>query len=289
MTEPIKLPTEPAKAPPAPPRLKPSILEQAKPVGGEKMDLSFYRAKILVGGKTGSGKSTLLTTLPGKKLFIDYDQRRESLYGFENVDVIDCPEPDPRSPQAWARAEDIRKEIWALVRQDKFHYSSVIEDGLGSMSRYCLNWCMLLNPKRGFGGAPVEGHYGAHGVNLLNHIDSMAGLPCHYALTCHLSVEKDETDGSVVYFPKADGKKFPQNVPPLFNEVWRMTRSIDEKTKKNLFLLYTSGGEGSRYDFFKSSLNHLGQYWTDPITVDISQKPAGFEKLLALRFRANKP
>ena len=35
----------------------------------------------------------------------------------------------------------------------------------------------------------------------------------------------------------------------------------------------------------KSSINNpLGKYWTDPIEIDLSTEPAGFQKLLELRF-----
>lgn len=240
-----------------------------------------YLLKLLNGGKTGSGKSTLGMSVPGRKLILDYDGRKESLAGFPDVEVISFPEPNRKDPAAWDKATGLRQELWAVARKSKenFPYSLIMEDGLGSMLRFCMNWCLTLNPKRGFGGAPVEGHYGALATNAMGHIIGMKALPCHYILNCHLAPMTDATDGSIVYFPQSPigGKMVPNSLPAEFNEIWRMAKVIDDRSKKYIYHLFTGGGGESRYDFFKSALNHLGRYWTDPVTVEVPEDLNGKE------------
>jgi hypothetical protein len=126
-----------------------------------------YKLKVLLAGPSGSGKTTSLCTLPGKKLIIDYDGRKASLAGLPNVEVIDLFDPDPRQPQAWAKAEKLREELWTLVRakhpeqptlEGKLPWDSIAECGLTSLTAYAMNWSLLLPGagNRGLGGAPAQ-------------------------------------------------------------------------------------------------------------------------------------
>lgn len=244
------------------------------------LDPAAYRLKLLLGGPTGSGKSSALTTIPGKKLFLDTDGRKESLLGYPDVEVLDCYEPDPKSPTAWIKLEEIKKEIIAQIRAGKFPYSLIVEDGLSTLNRYCMNWALLLNPARAMGGAPVEGHYGAHGVNLMNHILGMIALPVHYALTCHFNIVED--GNKIIYTPKTWGKQLRTEIPTVFTEVWLSAR-VKDAGEKAAYHVYTAP-IGS-YDFLKSALNKQEKFWKDPVVIDLdSEEPRGLSKLFKARF-----
>jgi hypothetical protein len=258
-----------------------NYLATTQKMSEESLDPAAYRLKLLLGGPTGSGKSTACTTIPGKKLFIDTDGRKEALMGYPDVEVIDCYEPDPKSPTAWMKVEDIKKEIVAQLRKGTLPYSTIIEDGLSSLNRYCMNWALLLNPARAMGGAPVEGHYGAHGVNLMNHILGMIALPIHYVLTCHWNIVED--GGKVIYLPKTWGKQLRTEIPTVFTEVWLATRTKDAGENRANYQLYSAPVGG--YDFLKSALNRQEKWWKDPIGIDLdAPAPRGIGALFAKRF-----
>ncbi len=256
-------------------------LTQAKPMA--EITKSDYLIRNLLLGKTGSGKTTSAAlTLPGKTLVIDYDERAQGLAGFPNIEVLDCHEPDPRSPKAWIKGEEIRREITSACRQGKFPYSGVIEDGLSSMNRICMNWSLLLDSKRGLGGSPAKQHYGPQITNLTNHILAMTALPVHYILTGHFNLIEDKETETIQYLPKVFGQQMRTDVPTWFDECYFATHQANEESGEDEYFWYTTGV--GKYDFMKSSLNSLGRYWDSPVRIDLKKSPAGYEKLLDYRF-----
>ena len=259
-----------------------SILEKAREA--QEISRKDFRFKALLMSPTGGGKSTLATTIPGRKLVLDYDGRSESLIGMPGVKVLQEPftEPNPKSPSAWQVAEKVKEELWSASRKGLLEYDVVIEDGLSSMNRICMNWALLLDPKKGLGGSPAKQHYGPHIKNLTDHIISMIALPVHYVLTGHFNLSEDEETGAIAYLPKVYGKQMRTDVPGWFNEVYYCYHSTDEKSKREKYHIHTAGF--GRYDFMKSALNQLGKYWDNPIEVDFDSPPIGFARLLDLRF-----
>ena len=255
-------------------------LSQAKPM--EEIVAKDYLIRCLILGKTGSGKTTSAAlTLPGKILVIDYDNRAQGLAGFPNIEVLPCLEPDPRSPKAWLKAEEIRREISSACRQGKFPYSGVIEDGMSSMNRFSMNWALLLDSKRGLGGSPAKQHYGPQITNLTNHILAMTVLPVHYILTGHFNLIEDKKEKTFQYLPKVYGQQMRTDVPTWFDECYFVTHKVGENGDDEYFW-HTSGVD--KYDFMKSSLNSLGRYWNNPVRINLTKSPAGYQQLLAYRF-----
>ena len=258
---------------------KPGILESARPAT-EMVLPENYKIKGMLTGPSGSGKTQVSSTLPGKLLYIDYDGRKETLAGLPNIEILDCYDSDPKSPKAWMRAEEIRKEIWSQVRKGQFPYDGIVEDGLSQMLRYCMNWSLLLDPKRGLGGAPAKQHYMPQMKNVSDHILSLKSLPVHYLLTAHLEIIEDEEMGGLKYLPKATGKMRTE-VPGWFNECYFCYHRDDDKGKRRYY--WNTGGTG-RWDFLKSTLNQLGRWWEDPIEINFKKEAVGFGDLLGRRF-----
>jgi len=249
-----------------------------------EIDPETYKPKILALGNTGAGKSTLGATFAGKKLLIDYDGRADSLIGFPNIKVIKVFDGNPTSPKAWTKATDIRKWLWSLARRkdQPFPYSFIMEGGLTSMGTYCMYHSLLLDPKRGLGGSPGKQHYGPWIKYMGDHIRAMHALPCGYFLEGHLNFVEDENTSEMQVFPKVFGRQFKTELPSIFNEVWLCHKDRDPKTRKATFWVDTEGS--GIYNFFRSALNRRGLYWTSPVSVDLSEEPAGISKLLQLRF-----
>jgi len=237
-------------------------------------------------GPSGSGKTQSALSHPGRKLLIDYDGRWEVAVGLPDVDIIKLHDPDPDSPKGWLQAEKLKKELWFAARaahkdKEPFAYDLIIEAGLTSMLKYCMNWSLTLNPKTGLGGAPAMHHYGPQMHNVEQHVRSMKQLPCSYILEAHVEYLEVEELDDILFTPKATGK-MRTAIPGWFNECYRCWS--DKKKDGKVHYYWDTSGTG-KWDFLKSTLNNLGKYWTDPIEIDFSKPgPVGFAKLLDLRF-----
>jgi hypothetical protein len=251
-----------------------------------KDDPSKHKWKVFLAGPSGSGKTQATVTLPGKKLLIDFDNRAQTVAGTPKVDIYSCFEEDARAPKAWAKAEEMRKVIVSEVRQGIFPYDTIIFDGLTSMGRSALNWALTLDPGRGLGGSAARQHFGPQMDSLSKFILGTLALPLHICYTGHIELIEEEETGAHKFYPKITGK-LRSEVSNWFNETYYCYRLRDDKEKR-LRYFWQTGGSG-RQEFFKSSLNNLGRYWTDPIELDFEVPgPKGFELLAQRRFEGKE-
>ncbi len=252
-----------------------------------------YLLRVLLCGGSGSGKTTSALSLPGKKLLIDLDGRSRSAAGFKDVEVIPLAEQygkDPKGPELWLKLLEIKKELWADSRGEKgSRYDVVILDGLTAMNRLSMNWALLLDPSRGLGGTPAQQHYGPAMGTILDMVQGLKSLPCHFLLTCHLELMEDSVAGSYRFLPKTWGKQ-RTDVESWFDETYLCQREHG-KGGETEYTWTTIGGGKCR--FLKSTLNHLGEYWKDPVKIVVPKntdgsEPWGFQKLLEMRFGKTK-
>lgn len=246
------------------------------------LDPETYLIKAFLAGRSGTGKTESATTLPGRKLLIDVDNRAQSVAGKNEVEVLPCVELDHKSPKAWKHLESIRKQIVLEISKGVLPYDSIIFDGLTMMGRISMNWALLLDPKRGLGGSPAQQHYGPQMNDLSKFVISTIALPVNICYTGHMEFIEDKTTGKTDLYPKITGK-LRTEVENWFSETYLCYRTEDDEGEKTYRWL--TGGSG-RYEFFKSSLNHLGNYWGDPIDINFKDtgKPVGFMDLLSRRF-----
>jgi hypothetical protein len=255
------------------------ILDQAVDAVELGTSARFLFKGMLV-GPSKAGKTQSALTAPGKKLLLDFDGRSETAAGWPNTKIISLVEPDPKMPAAWDKAVKLEKELWALARKNALPFDTIIEDGLSMMNHAAMYAALLLDGHRGLGGAPAQQHWLPQIKYLRDHIRSMMSLPINYVLTGHFDLEKDDSDGSIKYLPKTT-KSLRTEIPNWFNEVYRCYRA-NEKGETTYY--YQTTGTG-KYDFFGSTLNHLGKFWNDPILIDFTESgPWGITRLLCSRF-----
>ena len=268
------------------PKKQTSVLSEATPAK-DIASREMWKGRIGLFGPSKSGKTLGATTLPpyfrGEKkprLLIDCDGRAQTVAGIEDIEIISVHEANPKTPKAWRKLEAIRKELWSLARAGRFPYSVVIEDGGTMLGRYCMNWALLLDPKRGLGGAPAKQHYIPQMKNFSDHVLSMKELPCHYIFTGHLELLEDPATESVMVLPKVVGKTSRTELATWFDEIYYCQRT---NAKEGIAYSWITKGTG-KLDFFGSTLNSKGAYWDDPVIIDFKKEPRGFDLLLEKRF-----
>lgn len=242
-----------------------------------------FKWKVFLAGPSGSGKTLSSTTLPGKKLLIDLDNRSETVIGIKNLDVYPCHEKDPRSPKAWQKLDRLVNVIVGEVNRGIFPYDSVIFDGLTMMGRISMNWALLLDPGRGLGGSPARQHYGPQMDNLAKLVLKTLALPLNILYTGHIELFQDEATGAQKFYPKITGK-LRTEVSNWFNETYYCFRTPNKEDGKMHYYWQTAGS--GRQEFFKSSINQFGLYWDDPVEIDFKTEGerTGFDLLFHRRF-----
>lgn len=248
--------------------------------------------KAFLAGPTGAGKTLSATTLPrinGKPLLLlDLDGRAETVAGEPGIEILPLYDDRPESPRAWEAVETVRKELVSIARRCKkdgspFPYSGIIEDSLSMLAVIAMNSALLLDNKRGLGGAPAQQHWMPQITYLRKHINAMRVLPCHYVLTSHFELIVDGDSNEIKILPKVT-RSLRTELPSWFNESYRCYR---EQTKDGVSYFWMTMGTG-KYEFFKSALNKKGKYWKDPVQINFDDPPVGFERLIQLRFGKEK-
>lgn len=267
------------------------ILDQTIKAEDIEIDPEQYFIRCLLTGGSGSGKTTSALSLPGEKLLLDIDGRKNAAAGFKNVRIIDLAKlikRDPKSPAGWLALMEIKNELWQKTRSI-FPYDGIIVDGLAAMNRVAMNWALLLDPSRGLGGTPAQQHWYPAMEAIVTFMKGMLSLPCHIVLTSHIELIKDEASGGLILTPKAIGK-LRTEVEGWFDETYLCHREHGKGGRPNYY--WTTAG-GGKERFLKSTLNHLGKYWKDPVDIIVPENtdgatPWGFQKLLEIKFGKRK-
>ena len=239
-----------------------------------------YLIKSFFAGPSGSGKTQGMTTMPGRKLFVDVDNRAETLAGMKDISVVRCTEADSRAPKAWQDLTSLQKDIVSDIRKEVFPYDSIIYDGVTMMGRISMNWALMLDPKRGLGGAPAQQHYLPQMDALSKFMLNSLTIPRHIGYTGHMELHEDAEAGRMKFYPKITGK-LRTELANWFNETYYCSRAKG-KDGETVYSWTTSGN--GREEFFKSSMNTLGKFWNDPIVINFDAEKVGFQDLLNRRF-----
>lgn len=268
---------------------KDSILAKAQKSDDIKTMRDNYKLRSMLIGDSKSGKTTSATSLPGRKLLVDFDNRAESIAGTSSTEVIRIFEPDPDEPTGWNEAISLRDEIWAAIKAGSFAYDGVIWDGMSGMTKLCMNFCLSLRTAegkkaaRGFGGGPAEHHYNPYMQEMSKFIFNCLAMPIHTVFTGHLYVYEDKHTNKLEWWPKLFGN-IRTEVGSWFNEVYYCYNVTETRKEGKRQAYYWQTASDSKLNFVGSSLNQLGKYWQSPVELDPLAVIWGFQKLLDLRF-----
>jgi len=262
---------------------KTHLIETAKPAEELRSD---YRIRALLIGPSKGGKTTsAVRTLPGKKLLIDTDGRAHSVAGLPDVDVIQVKRTEEKA-EAWENLLTLKDDLWQLVEDKSFTYDAIIYDGLSSMRKITMDYCMTIHGSDGkllqriAGVVPTIAHVQPHMHETTKFIFNQLALPCHIVFTGHFSVYEDKNTNRIEYWPNVLSSSMRSEIGSWFDEVYHCW---GEPTKDGM-KYYWQTAPDRKLAFIGSTLNKQNKFWESPIEIDLDKSPAGFDYLMQKRF-----
>lgn len=142
---------------------------------------------------------------------------------------------NPKKPRAWQHFQ----ENWSDRDPIAEGYKTVVIDSLSFLTLRAFHDAKFRTHK--FSKEPRK-WYGTTTEGLEQAImGRFSSLRCNVVLTAHISREKDERTGSMIYWPSAPGRLGPKGggLPSAFAETYRAYVYTSKKTGQNEFRLQT--------------------------------------------------
>jgi hypothetical protein len=190
-----------------------------KPLKGIRLNAGTH--KILLIGDSGSGKTTFIGTTP-LPLVADFDGKGEtSLAGCEGF-LESYSQED-----GW---EKFRRDVAAWLKQGKLpnECQTLALDSLTFAADLALRWAMRMNGNAGT--LATRADWGRAIDEIKSMLAKLISAPWNVIVTVHLSVEKDELLGGVVWLPSIYGSKLPVQLPAYFDNCWHTKVTAKEGT-----------------------------------------------------------
>jgi len=217
------------------------------------------RLKVALCGDEKTGKSNLIARTARKPLLVcDFDDRRESIAGQENVTVKTYVDADAGLPKAWGELESDLGSIEHLKKEGKLSIKSISLDSMTYLRQIASNQMMRDTNNLRKSKIGIQNYFIAQGWDSINYVQIMLyqlirrlfALDIDVYCVFHTRNEKDKvrsTKENTVYTDKLTVE--PQNLSillPIFNEKWRTYIDSD-----GLYKLQTKG------DYFFSASTAL--------------------------------
>lgn len=191
------------------------------------------RISALIWGDAGSGKTTLAATMPGRKLFFQFDpDGAASIAGVDNVDVADF------SSASSSITEQFKNESNPLGLKGVLDdYDSFIFDSLTNITDKTLTQGIAKAT-----GASVErpspaafGTRNALAIRLIKNVMSVTGkAKKHVAFIAHEgAATTDEKTGAILHISLALGGQLPSNIGIDFSEMWAIYQ-VDNRNERRI-------------------------------------------------------
>jgi hypothetical protein len=185
-------------------------------------DLKDKPPKILIYGRAGCGKTALASQASGGYM-IDADQGMLTARNLEDEftkyrhfiefdEIID----DPRNPKGWIKFKEQIFTISRLIRAKQWPYDALVIDSLTRLGTMCINQVMAGAGKPG--EPPQLQHYNTIVSEIRNMLQLITTFPV-LVIVCTHEVPIESDDGTMIK-PKSVGQKLPDEVVPMFDEVW---------------------------------------------------------------------
>jgi len=217
---------------PIPIRRRLNPMEEFQKVKDLYPDLSNDKANFLIIGAHGTGKTYSLLTAPGPVVIDSFDPGGTRCIPAKYIEsgqiMVRNYEFDTAvKPQAF-RTWEADFNRWK---------NGGMFDSIGTYAIDFTRWAQSLMHAilEGRGRKPLAGKadlgkdpdivpelgdYNLHQKTLAQYLADITNLPCHVVVMAHLNIDKDEKVGRMFSSVYVDGKKFAQNVPSLFDEVY---------------------------------------------------------------------
>ena len=213
-------------------------------------------ANFLIIGNYGSGKTYGMQFAPGPVLIHSFDPGGANCIEQENLDsgkvIIDnrFEEDSAADPKAYRLWE---KEFNRLKSMNMFeHIGTYVIDSWTRFTAALMHEILksrkrkppILRADLGKDPdiIPEMSDYLVHQKVLAQHISDIASLPCHTAILAHMIIETDDqTKRPTNAMVSMDGKKFAQQMPSLFDEVYFAESRSAGRERKYTYRLVPSG------------------------------------------------
>ena len=189
-------------------------------------DLKDNRAPhILIYGPAGCGKTALASQASGGYM-LDFDDGMLTAKNLIDqftplrhaIEFDTFSDTNPSRPKAWLAAKRKIFEIRAACDKGVWKDDALILDSLTKMGMICYNQ-IVSQLGRSVGKVQLQ-DWGMMVGEMRNILQIVLRIPHLVIMTAHETFIEVGTETYIK--PKALGKKLPEELPPLFDEVWRM-------------------------------------------------------------------
>jgi len=178
-------------------------------------------------GDYGTGKTFSLQTMPKPVLIHSFDPGGTDAIGW----LIDDPE-EPIHAETQFEANDAENPVAYREWDNRFQdlYKSDFFEGietfvLDSLTNFGEAIMREQLKKAGrVGQPPRQRDYQIQMLTLQDDVGMMVDVPCHFFMTAHIDLRKDQVSGKMETAPMVTGK-LKTKLPSLFNEIWVYTTS----------------------------------------------------------------
>lgn len=191
------------------------------------------KLKLFIMGMPGSGKTIFSTSLPGKTLVWDFDNKISSAYNYwklkdpsrlENIEVTNCSQVDHRGTGFKKMNVDLLELNQDFEANGKIPYDTLVVDSATFFSRELMNW--IVNEETGikpnrlkYMNMPQLQHWGVFEPTLRGTVYALFGFNCNVIFTGHIKVSQDNLTGEILREPNIKGQS-ASLIPAMFNEVY---------------------------------------------------------------------
>lgn len=192
-----------------------------------------HGVKMLVYGASGMGKTVLTATAP-KPIAISAESGLLSLskanltrlFGANNQDITyEIPIIQIKTIQEFQEAKD-----WISANRKSGHFQTACIDSLSEIGEV-----MLANLKKSYKDPrQAYGELIEQMRSIIKEIRDMDGI--HIYMSSKMEAQKNELTGGTKYGPSMPGSKLGQELPYLFDEVFRIGVANDQSGKPYRFL-----------------------------------------------------
>lgn len=190
-------------------------------LGGLTAELpQIKRLSMLLWGPAGVGKTTLAATMPGRKVWINFDpDGTTSIAGLDNIVVFDFSGNPEKVMNAIKNDDALGLE--KVIEQ----FDTLIVDSVSTLTEHTLNAGIKLTK-----GATVErpspGAYQARNNLAMIFINNLLKITAkhnkHLCIIAHEGPPTKNDDNIVIEYTLSLGGSLPQQLAQRFNEVWFM-------------------------------------------------------------------